>query len=84
MHSMQCAFQAFIREDEWGLSFQIFPETLDNDQRLEGAGTWAKANGRDSILKFDTANLASDLEPLNKRLAEDVYGAGAWDIIKSA
>lgn len=45
--------------------------------------TWAAANGADSVLKLDAAGLASDLEPLNRRLADEVYGAGAWDKIKA-
>lgn len=44
---------------------------------------WAAANGPDSILKLDAASLAADLEPLNRRLADEVYGAGAWDKIKA-
>ncbi|WP_323039272.1 TRAP transporter substrate-binding protein [Gemmobacter sp.] len=46
-------------------------------------GIWSGANGADSILKLDAASLAKDLEPLNRRLADEVYGAGAWDKIKA-
>lgn len=47
-------------------------------------GTWSDSNGADSLIELDSANLASELEPLNSRLANDVFGDGAWDIIKSA
>lgn len=46
--------------------------------------TWSDANGADSQITLDASNLAAELEPLNQRLATDIYGQGAWDIIQSA
>jgi len=46
--------------------------------------SWAKANGPDSIITLDGGHLYEELEPLNRRLADEVYGAGAWDTVKKA
>ena len=47
-------------------------------------GSWAKANGADSVIKLDAGALYAQLEPLNARLANDVFGAGSWELIKNA
>lgn len=47
-------------------------------------GAWSKSNGADSIIRLDGAKLYEDLVPLNKRLADEVFGAGSWDIISNA
>ena len=44
---------------------------------------WSKANGADSIITLAAGNLYEELEPLNRRLATEVFGAGAWDSIKA-
>ncbi len=46
--------------------------------------SWAQANGKDSIITLNSATLYSDLEPLNKRLADSVFGDGAWEQVKGA
>lgn len=46
--------------------------------------TWAKANGADSVITLPGAGLPAELEPLNARLADEVFGAGAWKMIQSA
>jgi TRAP-type C4-dicarboxylate transport system substrate-binding protein len=53
-------------------------------QKEADLATWAKANGPDSVITLDAAKLYSELEPLNSRLATEVFGAGAWDTIKNA
>jgi TRAP-type transport system periplasmic protein len=45
--------------------------------------TWKRFNGDDSVLTFDQAALVRRMEPLNKRLADEVYGAGSWDTIRA-
>ncbi|MEO1105303.1 MAG: hypothetical protein AAFW98_16485, partial [Pseudomonadota bacterium] len=45
---------------------------------------WAGANGDDALLNIDASNLVAELEPLNRRLADEVYGAGAWEKIQAA
>ena len=45
--------------------------------------TWKKFNGDDSVVTVDQAALVRQMEPLNRRLADEVYGAGAWDRIRA-
>jgi TRAP-type transport system periplasmic protein len=53
-------------------------------KRSSDFAAWAKANGADSVITLDAGSLYEELEPLNSRLANEVYGAGSWDIIKNA
>jgi len=53
------------------------------DQKGKDLQSWAKANGADSVITLDAAQLYAELEPLNKRLADEVFGPGSWDTIKS-
>ena len=53
-------------------------------QKGADLGSWSKANGADSVINLDAGTLYSELEPLNARLADEVYGAGSWDTIKNA
>ena len=46
--------------------------------------SWAKANGGDSVITLDGAKLFEELEPLNSRLATEVFGPGSWDLVKQA
>ncbi len=45
-------------------------------------GTWKRFNGEDSVVTVDQAALVKQMEPLNRRLADEVYGAGGWDTIQ--
>jgi TRAP-type transport system periplasmic protein len=54
------------------------------NKRASDLETWAKANGADSVITLDAGSLYEELEPLNSRLANEVYGPGAWDIVKKA
>lgn len=51
-------------------------------QKAKDLEAWAAANGNDSLLDFDASGLAAQFDPLNKKLAEEVYGAGAWEKIQ--
>ena len=53
-------------------------------QKGTDLASWAKANGKDSVISLPSEKLYGELEPLNQRLANEVYGAGAWDAIKNA
>jgi TRAP-type transport system periplasmic protein len=53
-------------------------------QKATDLASWAKANGQDSVITLEGAKLYDELEPLNSRLANEVFGAGAWDLVKSA
>lgn len=44
--------------------------------------TWRQANGADSVVTIDQQDIIRRMEPLNKRLADEVYGAGTWDTIR--
>lgn len=54
------------------------------DLKSKDLGTWAKSNGDDSVITLPGEGLAAELEPLNSKLAEAVFGAGAWEAIRSA
>lgn len=51
-------------------------------QKAKDLEAWSAANGKESLLDFDASGLVAEFEPLNRKLAEEVYGAGAWDKIK--
>lgn len=44
--------------------------------------TWKQFNGADSVATLDQAGLVKQMEPLNRRLADEVYGPGSWDAIQ--
>lgn len=44
--------------------------------------TWKRFNGDESVVTIDRAALVRRMEPLSKRLADEVYGAGRWDTIR--
>ena len=46
--------------------------------------TWRKAQGADSIITLNAGSVATQLEPLNKKLADEVFGPGSWDLLKKA
>ncbi len=46
--------------------------------------TWRQANGADSVAQLDQADIDRRMAPLNERLANEVYGAGAWAQIQAA
>lgn len=53
-------------------------------QKAVDLEAWAAANGPESLIDFDASELVGMMEPLNRRLAEEVYGPGAWDTIVAA
>ena len=52
-------------------------------QKAKDLEAWSAANGADSLLDFDASGLVEQFAPLNQKLAEEVYGAGAWDKVKA-
>ena len=54
------------------------------DLKATDLGTWKAANGDDSVITLEAAGLAEELAPLNKRLADDIFGEGAWETIQAA
>lgn len=72
-----------LPEDKQQIMQSLFAEMEEVDyygasisRKEKDLATWEGANGPDSVLKFDGASLAADFEPLNQRLADEVYGAG--------
>lgn len=45
---------------------------------------WKQFNGPDSVITVDNAALLKTMESLNAKLANEVFGAGAWDAIQKA
>jgi hypothetical protein len=45
---------------------------------------WRQANGPNSVADLDQAELERIMEPLARRLVTEVFGAGAYEQIKSA
>lgn len=72
---LQSSFDALEEPDY----YQVGVRQKDADLQ-----TWAKANGPDSVITLDAGKLYAELEPLNSRLADEVFGPGSWDAIKAA
>jgi len=53
-------------------------------QKGADLAAWSKANGPDSIIRLDSSKLYEELVPLNKRLAEEIFGPGSWDVVSNA
>ena len=53
-------------------------------QKQKDLDSWAAANGKDSVITLPGTGLYEQLEPLNMRLANEIFGAGSWDVIKKA
>lgn len=45
---------------------------------------WRQSQGADSVVQLDQADIDRKMAPLNERLANEVYGAGAWAQIQAA
>ena len=45
---------------------------------------WEKANGPGTVLNIDTSAAKKLMAPLNEKLANEVFGAGTWDLIQKA
>jgi TRAP-type transport system periplasmic protein len=59
--------------------FKAATASIDSD-----IAAWRQANGADSIISLPAADIAKSFEPLNARMANEVFGAGAWDRIQAA
>jgi len=45
---------------------------------------WEEVNGPGSVITFDAKSAAAEMAPLNKKLADEVFGAGTWDTIQKS
>lgn len=43
---------------------------------------WASINGPEGLLELDASGLATQIAPLNERLANEAFGEGAWALIQ--
>ncbi len=39
---------------------------------------WSDANGEDALIELDASSLATDIAPLNEKMANETFGDGAW------
>jgi len=39
---------------------------------------WSNANGEDALIDLDASGLATDIAPLNERMANEAFGDGSW------
>jgi len=72
------ALQTSFTELEEAEYYQVGLKLKDVD-----LAAWGAANGQDALITLDATGLAAEMEPVNKRLADEVYGPGAWDKIKA-
>jgi len=79
-----------LNEQQQRIMLQTFEEMEATDYFQAGVNaittdlaTWRRFNGDDSVVTIDQADITRRMAPLNKRLADEVYGAGAWDRIQS-
>ncbi len=77
--AQQAALQSTFDELEPPEYYQVGVKLKDVD-----VDTWRKSQGADSIITLPAGGVASQLEPLNKKLADEVLGPGSWDMIKNA
>ncbi|MFN6953771.1 MAG: TRAP transporter substrate-binding protein [Acetobacteraceae bacterium] len=52
--------------------------------KQEDIARWRAANGQNSVVDLDQAELERIMEPLARRLVTEVFGAGAYEQIKAA
>lgn len=45
---------------------------------------WEEVNGPGTVLTFDARSAMAEMAPLNQKLANEVFGAGSWDMIQKA
>jgi TRAP-type C4-dicarboxylate transport system substrate-binding protein len=79
-----------LNEQQQRIMLQTFEEMEATDYFQAGVNaittdlaTWRRFNGDDSVVTINQDEITKRMEPLNKRLADEVYGAGAWDRIRS-
>lgn len=77
--SQQAALQSTFDELEPLEYYEVGVKLKDVDVE-----TWRRAQGADSIITLNAGSVATQLEPLNKRLADEVFGPGSWDLLKKA
>ena len=44
---------------------------------------WSDANGKEALIDIDASGLEKAMAPVNKKLADEAFGPGAWDMSNS-
>lgn len=52
-------------------------------QKDKDFATWSESNGADALLNLDATGLIAAMQPVNKKLADETFGEGAWDKISA-
>ncbi|WP_417724277.1 TRAP transporter substrate-binding protein [Salipiger sp.] len=52
-------------------------------QKDKDFATWSEANGADALIDLDATSLIEQMKPVNAKLADEVFGEGAWDKINA-
>ena len=82
-HRLKPAEQAALQQSFNALEAADYYEVGLSKKQSDLAG-WAQANGKDSVITLGSAGLYEELVPLNQRLADQVFGAGAWAQVQAA
>jgi TRAP-type C4-dicarboxylate transport system substrate-binding protein len=82
---------ARLSADQQRLFLTVFREIQEEGMvqrpmrtKQEDIARWRAANGQNSVVDLDQAELERIMEPLARRLVTEVYGAGAYEQIKAA
>lgn len=52
-------------------------------QKDKDFATWSESNGDDALIDLDASGLIEAMTPVNKKLADETFGEGAWDKINA-
>jgi TRAP-type C4-dicarboxylate transport system substrate-binding protein len=77
-----------LSEEQQQIMLDTFNELEETDYYLDAKNRlptiheeWEQRNGPGSVLDLDATAAQAAMAPLNQRLADEVYGAGTWDVI---
>lgn len=80
-----------LSPDQQTLLVDTFNELEEKDYYQAGVdaiprdlATWEEQNGPGTVLTLDSNEIAEQMAPLNEKLANEVYGDGAWEAIQNA
>lgn len=62
---------------------ELYAKRVD-DELGPSYDKWEELNGKGTVLTLDASAAQAKMAPLNKQLADEVFGAGTWDKIEAA
>ena len=71
----QSTYDELVVEDYFGVA---------KSQAAKDFATWEELNGEGTVLNLDAADLATRMEPLTRRFADEVFGPGAYEQLQEA